>query len=562
MAFDVVIRDGLVVDGTGSPAFRADVGVSDGRIVDIGTILDSAAEEIDAEGHVVSPGFIDGHTHMDAQIFWDPIGSCSCWHGVTSVLMGNCGFTLAPAREFERELVVRNLERAEDISAEAMALGINWTWETFPEYMDTIDKLPKAINYAVNVGHSALRTWAMGERAFEDEASPEDLRVMSEALRASLAAGALGLSTSRTRHHLTSDDRPVASRIASWDEVTYLARELSAGRGKVLEIALEDDSYSPDPDVRKESHDRLRRLAIESGVPVTYGIVPVESVGSSLLGLIDSTNDGGGQMFGMSHSRGVSITLSFKGNLPFDKLTDWRWVRSLSLEGQRAALLDQATRRRLVAAANNGPYGDAVGGEARKPDYDMIQVMQTPLPPHLTVAEMARQRNIDPVDLMIDLALESDFNQLFIQPLRRYDDDELLTVMRHPATVMTFSDSGAHVSQILDCSIQTHLLGYWVREREAFTLEEGVSMVTGVPARRFQIPERGVLQVGAIADINVFNPKTIGPEMPSIAHDLPGGGMRLKQQAKGFLATMVAGRVTLRDGEPTGAYPGQLIRSS
>jgi N-acyl-D-aspartate/D-glutamate deacylase len=175
---------------------------------------------------------------------------------------------------------------------------------------------------------------------------------------------------------------------------------------------------------------------------------------------------------------------------------------------------------------------------------------------------MARQRNIDPVDLMIDLALESDFNQLFVQPLRRYDDDELLTVMRHPGTVMTFSDSGAHVSQILDCSIQTHLLGYWVREREAFTLEEGVSMVTGVPARRFQIPDRGVLQVGAIADINVFNPKTIGPEMPSIAHDLPGGGMRLKQQAKGFLATMVGGRVTLRDGEPTGAYPGQLIRSS
>jgi N-acyl-D-aspartate/D-glutamate deacylase len=385
---------------------------------------------------------------------------------------------------------------------------------------------------------------------------------MSQALRASLAAGALGLSTSRTRNHQTSDDRPVASRIANWDEIRYLASELSAGGGKVLEIALEDDSYSPDADVSKASHDRLKALAIESGVPVTYGIVPVESVGSSLLDLIDSTTEGGGQMFGMSHSRGVSITLSFKANLPFDALPAWQAVRSLSLEDQRAALLDPETRRRLVAAANMGPYGDAVAGEPRKPDYEGIQVMQSPLPPYRTVAEMARQRNIDPVDLMIDLAIESDFDQLFIQPLRQYDDNELLRVMRHPGTVMTFSDAGAHVSQILDCSIQTHLLGYWVREREAFTLEEGVHMVTGIPARRFQIPERGILKAGAVADVNVFDPNTIAPEMPTIAHDLPGGGKRLKQKSTGFLATMVAGKVTLRGGVSTGAYSGQLIRNS
>src|SRR4051794_21711092 len=218
-AYDVVIRNGRVVDGSGLGSYTADVGIVGDRIALVGRIKERGAREIDAEGHVVSPGFIDGHTHMDAQVFWDASGSSSCWHGVTSAVMGNCGFTLAPVRAHERALVVRNLERAEDIDPAALAAGIDWNFETFPEYLEAVDRLPKGINFAAQVGHSALRTWAMGERAFVEEATPDDLALMRGQLAEALHAGAIGFSTSRSEHHETSDNRPVASRLASWDEV-------------------------------------------------------------------------------------------------------------------------------------------------------------------------------------------------------------------------------------------------------------------------------------------------------------------------------------------------------
>ena len=223
------------------------MGVRRGRIATVGRIRERGAEEIDAEGHVVTPGFIDGHTHMDAQVLWDPLGTCSCYHGVTSVVMGNCGFTLAPARADQRHLVVRNLERAEDISADAMAQGIEWTWETFPEYLDTLDRIPKGINYAAHIGHSALRTWAMGERAFEDEASPDDLAVMARELRDALRAGAIGFTTSRTNNHETADDRPVASRLASWSEVEALVGVMGEVGTGMFEIAQEPAARSTRP---------------------------------------------------------------------------------------------------------------------------------------------------------------------------------------------------------------------------------------------------------------------------------------------------------------------------
>ncbi len=222
MAFDLVIRNGVVVDGSGLGSYPADVGVTDGTITEVGRITGSARREIDADGHVVTPGFVDGHTHMDAQVFWDATGSSSCWHGVTSAVMGNCGFTLAPVRSDQRALVVRNLERAEDIDPAALAAGIDWSFETFPEYLDAVDRLPKGIHFAANVGHSALRTWAMGERAFEEEADRDDLAAMAGQLTEALRAGAIGFSTSRTVHHETSDGRPVASRLASWEEVVSL----------------------------------------------------------------------------------------------------------------------------------------------------------------------------------------------------------------------------------------------------------------------------------------------------------------------------------------------------
>ncbi len=225
--YSLVVRNGTLVDGTGLAPYRADVGVRGDRIVAIGRIRERGAEEINAEGHVVTPGFIDAHTHLDAQLFWDPLATSSCWHGVTTAVVGNCGFTLAPSKDGERELVLRNLERAEDIPAESMAAGVPWGWERFAEFLDALDTIPKAVNVAAYLGHSALRTWAMGERAFDEAASDDDLKLMADELVDAMQAGAVGFSTSRSGNHRTSDDRPVASRIATWDEIVALVGELA-----------------------------------------------------------------------------------------------------------------------------------------------------------------------------------------------------------------------------------------------------------------------------------------------------------------------------------------------
>jgi N-acyl-D-aspartate/D-glutamate deacylase len=562
VAYDLVIRNGVVIDGSGMAPVRADVGVEGGRITKVGRIRDAGAgaEVIDAEGHVVTPGFVDGHTHMDAQVFWDHMGTNSCWHGVSTVVMGNCGFTLAPARNDERPLVVRSLERAEDISPAAMAQGIEWTWQTFSEYLDAIDRVPKALNYAAQVGHSALRTWAMGERAFDSEATDDDLATMETELRDALRAGAIGFTTSRTPLHQTADGRPVASRLASWGEVRRLVNLMGAEGNGVFEITNEPAAGSDDPDERNEYFDRMRNLALESGSPITFG-VGASASGMRTLGLIESTVAAGGRMFGMSHSRGISGMLSFRTQLPFDRLPEWKAIRSLPIEEQRARFLDPVVREQLVKAAHHGDYGPAVGAEARRPDYTMIQVWQHPIPPNPTIAELADQRNVDPVELMIDLALETDFEQFFFQPMHRYGYEDLVRVMKHPRTVMTFSDSGAHVSQIADASIQTHLLAYWVRQEQRFTLEEAVRMLTYVPATFWGFPDRGLVREGMVADLNVLDPVTVGPRMPEVVFDLPGGAKRLIQKADGFLTTIVGGQPITRNGEATEARPGRLLRS-
>lgn len=562
MQHDLVIRNGTVVDGSGLARFRADIGIADGRITHVGRIGASGRREIDAEGLIVAPGFVDGHTHMDAQIAWDPLGTCSCWHGVTSVVMGNCGFTLAPARADQRDLVVRNLERAEDISAEAMAQGIDWTWETYAEYLDAIEQLPKGINYAGYVGHSALRTWAMGERAFEERADDDDVAAMAAELRSALRAGAMGFTTSRTANHQTSDDRPVASRIAAWSEVTALVDVLRQEGHGIFEIANED--VGRDEDKQDEYYGRLSALALETGVPVTFGVAAGRvSHGEhrKMLDLFDVTAARGGRMFGQAHAREFNLVLSFKTQLPFDVLPEWQDVRSWPISEQLSAFRDPTVRARLVEAAEAGTWARRLGPQARRPDYDWIRVMDRPMPPYRSVAQVAAERGVTPVECMIDLALETDFGQFFLQPILNGDPEVVLEIMRHPRCIVTFSDSGAHVSQIMDSSIPTHLLGYWVREREAFTWEQAVQMITLAPATAWGFHDRGLLREGMAADVCVFDPATVGPGMPEVVNDLPGGSVRLIQKASGIAATVVNGQILTLAGEHDGAYPGRLLRA-
>ena len=564
--YDLVIRNGTVVDGTGLPKYRADVAVSGNRVASIGRIPERGKEEIDATGHAVTPGFIDGHTHMDAQVFWDPLGSCSCWHGVTTVVMGNCGFTLAPGTAEQRDMIVSNIARAEDISTDAMNAAIRWNWTSFRDYMSIVDKLPKTINYAANIGHSALRTHVMGARSFEQHANADDIGAMEQELLDALDAGAIGFTSSRsTAHKLPEpDSRPVASYHASWDELSHLVCVMGkTGRG-IFEYARERESRSKDPEVRKAVNERLRDLALKSGVPITFGL-PAGSAGTQdALKLLDETAEAGGRMFGQTHTRGISHVLSFKGRLQFDDFPEWAQVRALPIEAQRKAFRDPEQRKRLVEATKHGGYRTG-GGEPRAPDYSNMYVVFDPVGKNPTVAELAAKRNADPVEVMMDLALESDFNQLFMQfdlTTVPKSEAEALATLRHPRTVMTFSDSGAHVSLIMDSSIHTHLLAYWVRDRQAFTLEEGVKMLTLTPAVAWGFTDRGLLRQGSIADINIFDPKTIAPQMPTIEHDLPTGARRLKQKSTGILATVIAGKVCFRNGEHTGAQPGKLLRST
>lgn len=558
--YDLIIRNGMVIDGSGRPGRYADVAIQDGLIVAIGDVSGSAGRELDADGHVVTPGFIDGHTHLDAQMHWDPLGSSSCWQGVTTAVMGNCGFTLAPSSKSRRALVVRNLERAEDISGAAMEAGIDWRWTTFSEYLDVMDTLPKGINYGANIGHSALRTFVMGEAAFERSSNDDELALMRRELDDALAAGALGFTTSRGEGHLTSDDRPVASRLADWDEVRNLVMAMGKFDRRVFELAPPSASRFGDLEQRRRFHEELLQLSVASGTTITWGLIPLPEVTAEELPLLDRARAAGGKLIGQSHSRGIYLLWSFLTQTPYDWIPEWKKIRSLPLDQQRQALKDPEVRRVLLDSAKHAEFPKSAAADIPKPpDFEQMVVWQNALPPNPTMSDMAAERGVHPIELFIDLAAESSLEQFFYQPGMRWDTEALIAAMRHPQCVMTFSDAGAHVTQ-QECSLQTYLLSHWVRQRQEFTLEEAVSMVTLAPAQAWGFTDRGLLCEGMAADINIFDPDQITPTLPVLLHDLPTGAPRLESRADGILATIVGGEVTIERGEHTGALPGKLLR--
>ena len=567
MAFDLVIAGGTVVDGSGMARYRADVGVRDGRIAEIGRIRAPAGRTIDAEGRVVSPGFIDGHTHMDAQVAWDPLGSCACWHGVTSVIMGNCGFALAPCKPEEREWYAECLEAVEDIPKDAMMAGIDWTWETFPEYLAAVEALPKAINYGSYIGHSALRMYAMGTRALDELATGDDLDAMAGIVEEALRAGAMGLSTSRSVTHTRPDGGPVASRVADWRELAHLAAVMGRLNTGILQLG---------PDVASGAAQRafleeLGRVSMDTGRPVMFGAVALKQGDRPnhwqyQMDWMDRVSEGGGRAWGQGTTRSINAIFTLKAYLPFDALPSWKELRRRPVEEQKAGFRDPELRARLVAEeAGMKPRGTEFQGggaattDPRKPDYANLFPMFGVKWDEPSIEEIARQRSCNPVEAMIDLMLENE-DLVFVQPLMNNDPDDVLGLLRHPRTLATFSDSGAHVCQEMGSSLQTHMLSYWVRDRQAFILEEAVRKLTFENASAWSIADRGLLRTGMAADILVFDEAAVKPCLPTVEHDLPGGERRLVQKAEGIDATIVNGEVTLEGGESTGAIPGRVIR--
>ena len=567
MTLDLIVKNGTIVDGSGMGRYRADVGVKDGRIVEIGRIRVPAQRTINADGLIVAPGFIDGHTHMDAQVNWDRQGTCSCWHGVTTVIMGNCGFALAPCPPDQREWFARCLTAVEDIPLEAMLAGIDWNWETFPEYLATVDKLPKALNYGAYIGHSALRMYTMGQRALSEAATDDDVARMVAAVKEAIKAGAMGFSSSRAGTHVTPDDTPVASRIAEWSEIDALVGAMADMDAGIFQVGP-DVSSGP---TQRVFLDRLRRVALESGRPVMFGTISTrqgEKPNSYRyqLDYIDDCVAAGARMFGQTTTKSINAIFSLKSYLMFDQLPAWRDLRALPLAEQKRRLADPEVRRALVAdEARMKPRDNVVQGggaattDPRKPDYANLFAMRDVKWEDPSVASLAEASGRHPVEVMIDLMLANE-NQVFVQPLVNESPDDILDMMRHPWTLTTFSDSGAHVCQEMGSSLQTHMLSYWVRAKQAFTLEQAVRKLTFDNAAAWELNDRGLVRTGFAADLVLFDEATVRPSMPTVESDLPGGARRLVQKAEGIAATIVNGAVAFENGVATGAAGGVLLK--
>ncbi|HEX6078910.1 MAG TPA: amidohydrolase family protein [Methylomirabilota bacterium] len=567
MALDLLIKNGTVVDGSGAPRYRGDVGVRDGQIVEVGRVGSLAERTIDADGLIVAPGFVDGHTHMDAQVAWDPIGSCSCWHGVTTVIMGNCGFALAPCKPEEREWFARCLTAVEDIPTESMMSGIDWTWETFPEYLATVARLPKALNYGAYIGHSALRMYVMGKRALDQTATEDDLRRMEAAVEEAIRAGAMGFSSSRSTTHVTPDNTPVPSRIADWTEVDRLVGVMGRMGAGIFQVGPDISGGA----AQRAFLARLKQVAIESGRPVMFGTIASRqgvdpNPWTYQLDYLDECAAAGATVWGQSGTRSINAIFSLKSYLPFDVLPAWRELRRLPLAEQKARLADPAVRKALVAEEarmrprdNVFQGGGAATTDPRRPDYDNLYVMKDVEWNDPTVAQLAVAKGQHPVEVMIDLSLAND-DQVYVQPLVNERPEQILGMLRHARTLATFSDSGAHVCQEMGSSLQTHMLSYWVRAKQAFTLEEAVRKLAHDNAAAWGLADRGLVKTGYRADLVLFDADRVRPAMPTVEQDLPGGARRLVQKAEGIAATVVNGEVTLEHGRSTGRRPGVLLR--
>ena len=395
----------------------------------------------------------------------------------------------------------------------------------------------------------------MGERAFSEKADEDELSQMAAHVRRAMESGAWGFTTSRTVHHQTPDGGPVASRLADWEEVEHLLRSAaSVGSGGMYQYV---EDRPADPQEASARDDELIALSAETGL--TFVIAAMMQA-EETVAFLDDAAERGARFVGVTHPRGIGNWASFQTTLPFDALPEWKSLRARPLDEQRSQLRDPAVRERLVAAALGTTFVSGMGAEARPPDYDLMRPLTTPVPPHPSVNEIARERGVDPVTAIIDLALEADLEMFFFQPFGPFRDEEINRLLAHPRVVAGFSDSGAHVSQMADASIMTHLFAYQVRGRESLSLEEAVRLVTFAPARAWGLRGRGLLSEGYIADLNVIDPATIGPAMPRIVDDLPTGAQRIEQRSTGILATIVGGQVTVEKGEHTGRFPGHVLR--
>ncbi len=570
---DVVVRGGLVVDGTGAAARTADVAISDGRVVDVGDDVGPGRQTVDADGALVTPGFVDIHTHYDGQATWDPYLSPSCWHGVTTVVMGNCGVGFAPVRPDRHEWLIGLMEGVEDIPGAALATGIRWGWESFPEFLDTLDALPKMMDVGTQVPHGAVRAYVMGERGAANEpATSKDIAAMAAIVREGLLAGALGFSTSRTLAHRAIDGEPVPGTFAAEDELFGIGAVLGELGTGVFELAaagaLGEDLAAPDREV-----DWMVRLSQAIDRPVSFVLSqnnadPVQW--RRLLDLVGTANAAGARVKPQVHGRTVSLLLGLQTFHALQFTPSWNelGLGLLGWEEQYRRLSDPEVRRRVLRdlpALDDDPVVMGFMDPARTyllgdpPDYEPG--------PDRSVHRIAAAQGRDRWEVLYDMLLADGGRELLNAPVLNYSDgnlDAAYTMLADPWTVFGLGDGGAHANQTCDASTTTFLLTHWVRDRDGdrLPLEVAVQKMTSATADLYGLGDRGRLLPGMVGDVNVIDLDRLQLRRPERVVDLPGDAGRLIQRADGYVTTIKSGQVVMADGETTGAQPGQLLRGA
>jgi len=558
MTTDLVIRGGSVIDGTGSPAFTADIAVEDDRIVEIGKVEDKGKREIDADGQIVTPGFVDIHTHLDAQLAWDPIASSSCWHGVTSVVLGNCGVTFAPVSKGGATVLAEMMESVEDIPAESILNGLSWNWSSYGEYLEEVANLPKGVNVGGMVGHCAVRLAAMGERSIDETpATLEDIEAMVPMVKEAMDAGALGFSTSRTFLHKVPDGRFVPGTHAAAEELLAFAEVMAQYKGTVFEAAAKLGGKDSREEIKM--YGDISRLA---GCPVTFGLTQVDiapQLHLQVLDYVEEENALGADLHPQTTSKHIGVLLGLSARTPFDRAEGWAEMTDLPLEEKIVRLSNPETREMLIKAAEERLEGLPLdwGKFYALPD----DPVRHDLRPEESVAAKAEKRGVSIPEQWIDEALELEGKRLFIFPVLNQQMDAAAEMLTRPYVTLGLADAGAHSKQIMDASQPTFFLTHWVREKGMFSLEEGIRRMTSDTADLFGIQNRGRLKQGSFADINIIDFDGMSLEYPEIVNDFPGGAGRFIQRSTGYSKTIVNGEVFMQDGEHSGALNGKMLRN-
>lgn len=565
---DLVIRGGSVVDGTGAARRTADVAITDGVVTEVGRVDGPAERELDADGLLVTPGFVDIHTHFDGQVTWDPLLTPTCWHGVTTVVIGNCGVGFAPVEPDRHDWLIGLMEGVEDIPGAALADGIRWGWETFPEYLDAVERAPKMLDVGTQVPHGAVRAYVMGERGARNEpATAEDIDAMAGIVGDAIRAGALGFSTSRTIAHMAIDGEPVPGTFAAEDELFGIGAALAEAGAGVFELApagaLGEDLAAPDKEMAW-----MRRLGAAIGRPVVFALTQNDHDPSAYLRMLELSAEAqadGSMVIPQVAARPINLLLGLQTFHPFSYCPSWSRVGLLPVAERVAAMRDPSFRATLLAEVGDMDETmmqfldpDRVVPMGPDPDYE----------PALsdTIGARARARGVSPWEEYYDALLGDDGDAIVMRPLLNYSDfdlDAVREMLMSPATRWGLGDGGAHCGTTCDASTPTFMLTHWARDRaEGIPLEQAVRMITSDTAELYGLGDRGVLAPGKVGDVNLIDLDGLRLHRPEMVHDLPGDARRFVQRADGYRATVKAGEVTLLDGEDQGVRPGKLLRGA